>query len=172
MQVSKPIFMIGFKDENKSEDIVKKHIAIEIIMNMLVGKSSELYKKLYNDGTLNSPLDKDYEFTDDYAHALITGQSKEPKKVQDELVKQIQNLKQNMDEKYFERIKKKIYGNYAIEFNNVADISRMFLSDDFKGVNSFDYIEKYNDITLDFTKQILDELFDEKNMVMSVVNVK
>jgi len=77
-----------------------------------------------------------------------------------------------MDEKYFERIKKKIYGNYAIEFNNVADISRMFLSDDFKGVNSFDYIEKYNDITLDFTKQILDELFDEKNMVMSVVNVK
>ena len=36
MQVSKPIFMIGFKDENKSEDIVKKHIAIEIIMNMLL----------------------------------------------------------------------------------------------------------------------------------------
>ena len=77
-----------------------------------------------------------------------------------------------MDEKYFTRIKKKIYGSYVIEYNNVADISRMFLSDDFRGINSFDYIEQYNEVTLDYAKEILNELFDEKNMVLSVVNIK
>ena len=46
-----PIFAIGYKDneelkENR-ENIVKKHIAIEILLNMAIGKSSELYKKLY-----------------------------------------------------------------------------------------------------------------------------
>ena len=39
-----------------------------------------------------------------------------------------------------ERIKKMIYGGYVREFNDVTDISRMFLADYFKGINSFDYI--------------------------------
>ena len=172
MAVSQPIFMIGFKDENERKDMVKRHIAIEVLMNMLVGKSSEFYKKLYDEGILSSPLDIDYEFTDDYAHCLITGQSKEPKKVLDELLNQIEKLKQNMDEKYFERIKKKVYGSYVIEYNNVADISRMFLSDYFKGINSLDYIEKFNTVTAEYARGILNELFDEKNSVLSVVNVK
>ena len=172
MPVSKPIFMIGFKDDCNNKDKVRRHIAIEILMNMLVGKSSELYKKLYNEGILSSPLDIDYEFTDDYAHAVITGQSKEPKKVQEELLKEIENLKQNMDEKHFERIKKKIYGDYVVEYNNVADIARMFLSDYFKGINSFDYIEQYNTVTPEYTQKVLNELFDEKKCVLSVVNVK
>ena len=77
-----------------------------------------------------------------------------------------------MDEKYFERIKKKVYGSYVIEYNNVADISRMFLSDYFKGINSLDYIEKFNTVTAEYARGILNELFDEKNSVLSVVNVK
>ncbi len=172
MPVSKPIFLIGFKDENTNKDKVKKHIAIEILMNMLVGKSSPLYQKMYDEGLLLAPLDMDYEFTNNYAHVMLTGQSKEPKKVQEELLKQIQNLKQNMDNKYFERIKKKVYGDYVVEYNNVADIARMFLSDYFKGINSFDYIEQYNTVTEEYTTEILNEIFDEKNMVMSVVNIK
>ena len=34
--------------ENKTEQ-VKKHIAIEIILNMVLGKSSKLYKELYDE---------------------------------------------------------------------------------------------------------------------------
>ena len=172
MPVSKPIFMIGFKDETKREDKVRKHIAIEVLLNMLVGKSSEFYKKLYDEGLLVSPVDIDYEFTDDYAHILITGQSKEPERVKTELTNEIEKIKKNMDVEEFTRIKKKIYGDYVVEYNNVADIARMFLSDYFKGINSFDYIEQYNTVTAEYTKEILNEIFDEKNMVLSVVDVK
>ena len=77
-----------------------------------------------------------------------------------------------MDSEYFERIKKKVYGDYVVEYNNVADIARMFLSDYFKGINSFDYIEQYNTVSLEYTKEILKEIFDEKNSIMSVVNIK
>lgn len=173
MQVSKPIFLIGFKDETLGEDKVQKHIAIEILMNMLVGKSSPFYQRMYSEGLLLAPLDMDYEFTkNNYAHIMLTGQSKDPKKVNEELLKEIENLKQNMDNEYFERIKKKVYGDYVIEYNNVSDIARMFLSDYFKGINSFDYIEKYNTVTIEYTEQILKEIFDEKNSVLSVINVK
>ncbi len=172
MPVSKPIFLIGFKDENFEDDKVKRHIAIEIIMNMLVGKSSKLYQKLYGENLLISAPDTDYEFTDNYAHAMITGQSKEPEKVKEELLKEISNLKENFNKEDFERIKKKVYGDYVAEYNSVSDIARMFLSDYFKGINSFDYIEKYNTVTAEYTKQVLQELFDEKNMILSVVRGK
>lgn len=172
MQVSKPIFLIGFKDENLEQDKVKKHIAVEILMNMLVGKSSPFYQKMYNEGLLAGPLDMDYEFTDNYAHIMLTGQSKDPKKVQEHLLKEIEDLKENMDNEYFRRIKKKVYGDYVLEYNNVADIARMFLSDYFKGINSFDYIEQYNTVTIEFTKEILKQIFDEKKCVMSVINTK
>ncbi len=172
MQVSKPIFLIGFKDETLRKDKVKKHIAIEILMNMLVGKSSAFYKNMYDEGLLLAPLDMDYEYTDNYAHVMLTGQSKEPKKVQEELLKEINKLKQNIDNEYFERIKKKVYGDYVVEYNSVADIARMFLSDYFKGVNSLDYIEQYNEVSTQYTNEILNEIFDEKNCILSVVDIK
>jgi predicted Zn-dependent peptidase len=172
MQVSKPIFLIGFKDENLEKDKVKRHIAIEVLLNMLVGKSSALYQKMYNEGLLLAPLDIDYEFTDNYAHVMLTGQSKEPQKIQEELIKEIEKLKNNMDDEYFKRIKKKVYGDYVVEYNNVSDIARMFLSDYFKGINSFDYIEQYNTVTIEYTKEILNELFNESNMILSVIREK
>ena len=172
MEVSKPIFMIGFKDKIEKENKVQRHIAIEILMNMLIGKSSPLYQKLYKEGELISQPDLDYEFTDYYAHVLISGQSKNPKKVQEELLKEIQKQKENLDEEHFNRIKKKVYGDYVVEYNNISDISRMLLSDYFKGIESFDYIEQFETVTLEYTKQILQEVFDEKKCIMSLVKAK
>ena len=57
MQVSQPAYIaIGIKDNQieSAKTIVKKHIAIEIILNLLFGKSSELYKELYDEGTIYS----------------------------------------------------------------------------------------------------------------------
>ena len=172
MEVSKPIFMIGFKDDIETENKLQKHIAIEILMNMLIGKSSPLYQKLYKEGILLAQPDLDYEFTDDYAHILISGQSKDPNKVKDELLKEIEKQKENLDEEHFNRMKKKVYGDYVVEYNSISDIARMLLSDYFKGINSFDYIEQYQTVTIEYAKQILDEVFDEKKCIMSVIKTK
>ena len=174
MEVSNPIYMIGFKDNDlEKKEMVKKHIAVEILLNMMVGKSSELYKTLYENGTIMSSPDMDYEFTNQYAHVLISGQSKDPEKVKEKLQEVIKNMKQNgIEESYFKRIKKKVYGDYIIEYNSVADIARMFMADYFKGINSFDYIEKYDEITLEYVNEVLNNLFKEENMVMSVVKSK
>ena len=172
MEVSKPIFMIGFKDEIEETNKVQKHIAVEILLNMLIGKSSPLYQKLYNVGLLMSAPDIDYEFSNDYAHVLISSQSKEPKKIQEELLKEIKRQKENFDEEQFNRIKKKVYGDYVAEYNDVGDIARMILSDYFKGVQTFDYIEQYSTVTAKYTKQILQKVFDEKKCILSVIKAK
>ena len=143
MEVSIPSFIIGYKDKVVIKDIVKRHIAIEIILSLLIGKSSNLYRELYNSGLMLQEAELAYEFTDNYAHVMIGGQSKKPKKVQEFLNKEIENMKKSgFNEEDFNRIKRMIYGDYIKEYNEVGDISRMFLSDYFKGINSFDYIEE------------------------------
>ena len=174
MELSNPLFLVGYKDATKNkENLVKRHIAIEIILNMLIGKSSELYKKLYEENILLSEPNFDYEFNNEYAHVTIYGQSKNPRKIYEEITKQVEKyIKNGLNEEHFKRIKKKIYGDYAIEYNSVADIARMFLADKMKGINSFDYIEEFNTVTKEYTEGILKEVFNEKNEILSIVNPK
>jgi len=169
MPSSIPMFMIGFKDKY-GEEQVKKHIAIEILLYMFLGKSSKLYNALYDEGLLQAVPDLDYEFSKEYAHVLISGQSKNPKRVQEALLKTIEEYKQNgLDQEEFSRIKKKVYGDYVVEYNEVGDIARMFLADHMKGIHSFDYIEQYEDVTKEYAEKVLQEVFKKEKCVLSVV---
>ncbi len=170
MEVSMPIFAIGFKDKPEKENMVKKSIAIQILLYMLLGKSSEGYQTLYNNGDIISQPSLEYEFSKQYAHVLIAGGAKNPQKIVEMLKTQIQKFKDSgLNQEHFERIKKKIYGEYITGYNDVSNIARMFLSDYFKGMNSFDYLEEYNNVTLEYLGQILNEVFDTNKMVVSIV---
>ena len=169
MEVSMPLFTIGIKD-TPSEEKVRKHIAVEILLNMLLGRSSKLYKQLYNKGIIFNQPSLEYEFTDGYAHILITGQATEPEKVFESFKNEIKMLKENgINEEEFNRIKKMIYGGYVKEYNDVAETARMFLADFFKGINSFDYIDEIESVKVEYALQVLKETFDDNNMVLSVV---
>jgi len=174
MEVNNPIYAIGFKDKLvDNKELVKKHIAIEIILYMLLGKSSENYKKLYEQGDIMSQPDLDYEFSKQYAHVLITGMAKEPKNVVKELLSAINKYKQTgLNKEHFERIKKKIYGDYVTEYNDVSNIARMFLADYFKGINSFSYLDEYSSVDVEYANKILNEVFKEDKMVVSIVRGK
>ena len=171
--VSQPIYAIGIKDkiikDGDSKTLVKRHIAIEILLNLLIGKSSSLYKKLYNKGTLHMVPNFDYEFSKTYAHILISGYSKDPYQIYRQIKNEIEVLKKDIKEEDVERIKKTIYGGYIREYENVSDVSRMFLADYFKGVNSFDYLEEIWKVDLEFLKEIIENVFKEDKMVISIV---
>ena len=171
MEVNIPLVAIGIKDDNlEDENIVKKHIAIEILLNLIIGKSSNLYKELYEDGIIMEEPEKSYEFSRNYAHIIISTQATNEKIFVEKVKKEIERLKTNgVDEKDFERIKKKIYGLYVMEYNNIADISRMFLADSLKGINSFDYLEEYNLVTRSYAESVLKDTFKEENTAYAVI---
>ncbi len=171
MDVSQPLFAIGIKDKlADTKERVRKHIAIEILLNMIIGKSSKLYKELYDEGLLFAVPSLDYEFARGYAHILITGQSTEPEKVYEKCKKTVAEMKASpIDTKEFNRIKKRIYGDYVKEYNDVENIARMFLADYFKEINSFDYLEEISTINEQYVEQILNQVFDDKKMVISVI---
>ena len=176
LEVSQPLYTIGIKDKPldcdnfAKNEIVKKHIAIEILLNIIMGRSSKLYKELYDEGIIYAGASMDYEFSKTYAHVLITGQSNKPEEVYKRIKEEIKSLKQNgIDEKLFNRSKKMLYGMYVKEYDDTADIARMFLADYFKGINSFEYLEEIEGINVDYLTQVLNDVFKEEKMVLSIV---
>ena len=174
LSLSEPLYMIGIKDKQNdtasSEEKVKKHIAIQALLNLIFGRSSILYQRLYNEGSIYGLPSLDYEFGKTYSHILITGQSNNPEKVFQEFKKEVENFKNNgINKEDLERIKKMMYGDYVREYDDVADISRNILSDYFKGINSFDYLDEIQGINEDILMQFLKEVFQEDKMVISIV---
>lgn len=170
MQISQPIFMIGYKVKNTQKDMVKKDLAIEILSNIIIGKSSKLYKRLYEEGLISSEFGFDFEYARNYAHVIIQGSSKEPEKVVDEIANEMQFfLNQGVSEEDFTRIKKKVYGEYVKGYNDVSTIGNFALGNYFKNINMFDFFEEFEIITKEYLNEVLREVFVEDKKVVSIV---
>lgn len=171
MDVSIPLFTMGIKCKPANQtQKVKKDIAISILLNMIIGESSTLYQDLYQSGILLNSPSYEFDFTNEYAHILISGSSRNPQEFYNKLNEEIKNLKTNgLDEENFERIKKKLYGEYIKEYNDVSDIARMFLNDFMNGINSFEYLEEITSIDINYLEQVLKNDFDTEKMVFSVI---
>ena len=167
MDVNIPLFMIGFRDILENENKIMKHIAIEIILNSLIGKSSKLYQELYNSGLLLGMLDFDFEFSDEYSHVIISGQSENPEKVNEKVLDALING--NVTKEDFERNKKALYGECLSDYDDVENIGRMYLQDAIKGINSLDYIDAFKQIDLEYVNKIQKELFKEDMAGLSII---
>ena len=97
-------------------------------------------------------------------------QTKNPEELYNRFKKEVERFKtEGVNKEDFIRIKKTIYGRYIKEYNDVQDIARMFLSDYFKGINSFDYLEEIESINVEYLNQVLNSVFKENKMVLSIV---
>ena len=172
LDVSQPLYIIGIKDDiiEDKKEIVKKHIAIEILLNLLFGRSSKLYKDLYGKDVIYEQPSLEYEFAQTYAHVLISGQANNPEQVYESFKKEVETMiQEGINEQDFNRMKKMIYGNYIKEYNDVSDIAKMFLSDYFKGINSFEYLEEIEGVNVEYAEQVLKNVFKKDKMILSVV---
>ena len=173
LAVSTPIFQMGFRDnrvETKGIEGLKHEIAVKLLLEMIVGKSSALYEELYNEGLINSTFEFDYTAEENYAFSIFGGESTDPLKVKERISSAISNIHKNgLDSGSYERIKKAMTGRFLRQLNSVERISHTFISVYFKEVNMFDYFGVYDKIRFEYVKEIFSEHFDLNNFALSVV---
>ncbi len=173
LPVSTPIFQMGFRDNRvvtKGMEGLKYEIAVKILLEMIIGKSSELYDKLYNEGLINSSFEFDYTGEENYAFSIIGGESVAPVKVRERIFEAISEMHKNkLDSSSYNRIKKAMTGKFMRQLNSVEMISHTFISVYFKGVNIFDYFEVYDKISFEYIKEVFSEHFNPDNFALSVV---
>jgi predicted Zn-dependent peptidase len=173
MEVSIPLFYMGYKDIQKkydSKDILKREVAMKILLEMFFGRSSEIYDILYKKGLINASFGFDYTLEANYAYSMIGGESPDPMEVKKLVLAEIEHLKNvGIDVKNFDRIKKMMRGRFIRSLNSVDKICRGFLGTYFNGVNVFDYYEVYDTLDCQSTQKIFLEHFAPERLVISVV---
>ena len=170
MNISMPMALIGYKDNDLTSNKVRKEIAVEIIGTVLFGKSSDIYKELYESEKLISEPSVIYEFSKTFAHLLIQFQSNQIEDVANVINNKIEEVKKRgILEKDFQRAKKKVYGELIKEYNDVSTIATSVVADYSRNINSFDYFEEFNTITKEYVDKVLRELLDDNKKVLSVI---
>lgn len=170
MNISMPLVMMAYKDNDLKSNKIKKDLAIDIIGDILFGKSSETFEKLYEEGKLISAPTIDYEFSKTYSHVMIQFQTDDIETVIEEITKKIEKVKiDGIFEEDFQRIKKKIYGEIVKDYNDVSNIATAIVSDYFKNINSLDYFNAINEIDKNYVEKVLKEVFVEDLKVISVI---
>ena len=184
MDVNLPIVMFGFKDnfnkdrlesgyEKNNIEVLKHDVALQIDLELIAGKSSTLYEDLYNEGLVTREFGLSFSYEEDYAYSAFDIESPNYNEVLNRVLNKIEELKQNgIDDKEYERVKKMLYGNFVKGFNDVSRIAHMVVSDYFKGINSFDYVEIYNNIDKTYVEEVVRKHFDKEKMAISVVMPK
>lgn len=173
MEVSMPLFILGYKLKPWEEEAIKRYVAVEILLELIAGKSSKTYYDLYDKGLLFSEVEFEYEAEEKYGYITLGGQSKDPDKVIEAIKNTITEFKNNgLIKEDFDRVKKMLNGEFVKQFNRVDEIARMFISDYFKGINTLDYIKAYEDIDIAFTENTLNEIFKDNTEVISIINPK
>ena len=173
ISVAMPMFMIGWKDNDvgfSGKPLLKKTLEMEILLEMIFGKSSRLYNELYNEGLINQSFSVEYAPQKDYSYAEIDGQSKNPKEVYERVTKHIKNLKkEGIKEEDFNRIKKVIWGDYIRSFNDIEGYAHTFVTMSLLDINYFDYYSEYQKITFSDIVNRFNKEFDEDLCVMSEI---
>lgn len=173
MNVAMPMFMIGFKDNDigyGGEKLLKKTIETEILCEMIFGKSSPLYEKLYNEGLINQKFSAEFEAQVDYGFTAADGESRDPKRVYDEVISYIDSLHgKGLSEDEFERIKKVIWGRYIRSYNDIGNFAHKFIAMKFMGIEYTDYYKTYKSVGFEDVKKRFSEHFDKEYAVMSVI---
>ncbi len=170
MDISMPCVLIGYKDNDIKSNKIKKDISIEILGDLLFGKSSETFEELYESGKILSEPGINYEFSKTYAHTLIQVQTNYVEDVIKVIDEKIEKMKQTgINEEDFNRAKKKIYGEFIKDYNEVSTISSIIVADHFKGIDSFDYFEEFKVVSKEYVEKVLKEIFVEDRKVISVI---
>ncbi len=174
MQVAKPLFDIGIKDNDISSDPIerlKKAAGMAVIDEMLFSKSGRLFNELYDEGLISGNFDFGYTVSETFSFNEISGESSDPMKVFDRLkayVKEKQGTGLDKDE--FERCKKVIFADFIKSFDSTEEIACEMMSYIFEGCDMFDYADVVRGLTFEYTQELLMKMFDEDFYAISVVS--
>lgn len=172
LSVATPQFMFGFKESwDTPERTTKEEISMEILLDMISGQSSELYKRLFDGKLINNSFGFEYFTGFGYSCVLFAGESNDPKKVAEEIVGEIGRFRETgFDETAFERTKKKLYGRMIMGMNDIEGLANNMAVSYFAGEDVFTDFEIFKTVTLDDVNDIFKKTLDENHSVLSVIN--
>lgn len=176
MDVSKPQFFIGIKDNNavnSGESFAAHELCCKILISVLFGESSAFYKELYQNGTVNAEFSADYENGVDFGFILFSGESDTPEIVRDKIAEICDNFDASMiSDAVFTRIRNAMYGDMMHSLDNAESIVNRFTAAQLNGCDVFESLRAVQSVTRQDVIATATEILDSTKMAMSVIEPK
>lgn len=158
--------MVGIKESNPTKqgpELLKHELTVNILLDLLFGKSSDHYQKLYDDGLIDETFAYDYTGENGFGFAMLGGDTSEP----DKLAERVQQILLQFDpdtieEQELERIKKKKIGSFLRALNSPEFIANQFTRYAFNNMDLFEVTPQLEKITLEDLKAVANDFIKEE----------
>jgi len=167
MNVQTSKTLLGIKAlhvDQMGEVLLKNELTMNVLLDLLFGKSSKNYNKLYDEGLVDETFSYDYTQEQGFGFAMIGGDTGEPDKLADSLKQMLLGAKQGsvFNEEQLERAKKKKIGAFLRAVNSPEYIANQFTRYAFNDMNLFDVVPTLEKITLQDVQKLASEVISEE----------
>ena len=174
MEVSAPDFLLGFKAAPfyAGTNGLRQTMLGALAGELLCGRSSPLYAKLYADGLIH----KDFAVTcishPGAAFLVAGGESPDPRRVREEIMEEGERLCQGIDEGRFRRAVKSEYGATVRSLNSFDNICVQLSRWWFSGCHYYDFAALYPTLTASEVSAFLGQTVRNETGCLSQIQPK
>ncbi len=163
MTVSRPVLGIGFKERpRKREERLRWEVMADLLGELLIGDITPLYRRLYDEGLVNSGFSSDVFIGEGYFCILFSGETKDPEAVRSALLSEIARLRrEGIRQEDFELCRNLLYGEAVSGFESAESVAGALATLSLRGENLFAELELLATLTREDLEQALAELMDE-----------
>ena len=173
MQVAKPLFNIGFKDTDISDngsERQKKDAVMAILNEMLFSRAGELYNSLFERDLISPNLSYGYTITKSAAYNSIAGEADDPSLVLKEIQQYIlKTMQSGLSRDDFERGKRVMYAEFVKSFDSTDSIANNLFSFICDDADLLSYSELIDSVTFEEVCEQFVRSFNKDSTVLSVV---
>lgn len=175
MEVSTPLFQLGYKGDapQKGEAGQRQELVAELALEALLGSSSPLYAKLYQQGLINRSFSYGYESYPGCAFLCAGGESKDPQAVRDAVAAEAQRLcHEGIDDQLWQRIKKGAYGAKVRGLNSFENLCIGQAQAFFAGSDYLRFADLFAAITREEAQDLIARWVTPERTALAVIRPK
>ena len=173
LSVNQALMYIGFKINNYPPTdlaLLKKKIAYSLLLDIIFGKASEAFYKLYDQGLLDDSFGTSFSGGLNYGHVMLGGRTDKPENLKEALLKTIKDKKtQEINNHDLIRAKKKMWGGFVSSLNSLEVLASQFIYDHRRGTELMDTFNILEEIKSHDLGELLSYDLTEDNLCTSVI---
>lgn len=173
MEVASPQFLVGFKcrPAGDGEAYMKLSLVGDIACDILLGDSSPLYLRLYDQGLINTSFGGSFEMMPGVAYLYAGGDSKDARAVAAEIQKEADRLvREGIDEEFYQQVKRAAFGSNLRGLNSFENIAVCLTEGYFHGYDPFRFPQVFDSITKeDIVAFLRDNILPERMVLSEIV---
>ena len=158
---------------HKNFDLLRQSLIGEMASDVLLGDSSPLYQRLYDEGLINSSFGGGFDQRPGVAVLCAGGESEQPRQVSDAILEEAQRLaREGIDPDFFEQIRRASFGATLRALNSFENIAISMADGYFHGFDALRFPEAYASIEKADVERFLRKNLTDSRRAISIIEPK